>query len=101
MNKEPLDILKEKDPELFAAITTAKKTAYSDGAISAKNKILIALAVDMTKGAVNGIKSLAKQALEAGATKQEILEVLRIVYFICGVGSVYTAISALAEILDI
>jgi len=41
------------------------------------------------------IKSLAIQALESGATKNEIMETLRIVNFICGVGSMYASAVAL------
>ncbi len=99
MNKEPLDYLKEKDMEFFNTISSARKLAYSEGALSEKTKLLIALAIDASNDAVNGVKSLAKQAMNAGATKQEIFETLRIVYFICGVGSVYAAVQALNEIL--
>lgn len=99
MNKELLDYLKEKDMELFNTISSARKLSYTDGAISGKNKLLIALAIDASHGAINGVRSLAKQAMNAGATKEEVFETLRIVYFICGVGSVYPAVQVLNKIL--
>jgi alkylhydroperoxidase/carboxymuconolactone decarboxylase family protein YurZ len=47
----------------------------------------------------NGVKSLAQQAMEAGATHEEITEALRVANYISGVGSLYTAAQALNEIL--
>jgi alkylhydroperoxidase/carboxymuconolactone decarboxylase family protein YurZ len=61
--------------------------------------LLIALAIDIAKNSESGIKSLAMQALAAGATKKEITETLRIANYICGVGSMYTAGAALKDVL--
>jgi alkylhydroperoxidase/carboxymuconolactone decarboxylase family protein YurZ len=36
--------------------------------------------------------------MAAGATKEEILEVIHVVHYICGVGSVYTAAQGLQEL---
>jgi len=57
------------------------------------------MAFDASFGAVQGVKSLARQAIEAGATKEEIMETLRVAQYISGVGSVYTAAQALKELL--
>jgi len=43
------------------------------------------------------VKSLAGQAIEAGATQEEITEALRVANYISGVGSLYTAAQALNE----
>ncbi len=99
MNADPLDPIRRADKTLIDSISAGRELAFSDGEISKKNKLLIALAIDATKQAENGIRSLAMQALESGATKNEIAETLRIVNFICGVGSMYTAASALQDIL--
>jgi alkylhydroperoxidase/carboxymuconolactone decarboxylase family protein YurZ len=99
MNKDPLNIIKETDLSLFEQIGNARDLAFKDGEISKKNKLLIALAIDTAKRAENGIKSLAIQALETGATKNEIIETLRIVNHICGAGSMYSAAQALKDIL--
>lgn len=40
------------------------------------NKLFHAGAFDASHGAVNGVKSLAQQALEAGATKKELMKPL-------------------------
>jgi len=97
MNQNPLDFLKEVDPDLFKNITTTRNLAFQDGPLSLKHKLLIALALDAAHGATNGVKSLAKQALDAGATKEEIMDTLRVAYFITGVGSIYTAAQGLRE----
>jgi len=47
---------------------------------------------------VNGVISLAQQAIEEGATKEEITEALRVAQHLSGVGCVYTAAQALKEL---
>ncbi len=39
------------------------------------------------------------QAMEAGATKDEIMQAVKVTHYICGAGSVYTAAAALKDIL--
>jgi len=99
MSGDPLNVIKESDVSLFKQIGNTRELAFKDGEISKKNKLLIALAIDAAKNAENGVKSLAIQALENGASKDEILETLRIVNYICGAGSMYSAAAALKEIL--
>jgi alkylhydroperoxidase/carboxymuconolactone decarboxylase family protein YurZ len=99
MNGDPLNVIKEADLSLFEQINRNHELAFQDGEITAKNKLLIALAIDAAHHAEDGIKSLAILALKAGASKNEILETLRIVNFICGVGSIYAAAGALEDIL--
>ena len=98
MNKNPLDFIKENDNELFTHISANRNSAIKEGELSVKTKLLIGLALDAAKGTADGVKSFAKQAGAAGASKEEILEALRIVYYICGVGSIYTAAKALEDI---
>jgi alkylhydroperoxidase/carboxymuconolactone decarboxylase family protein YurZ len=93
-----MEFLKENNEQLFNNITSARNLAFRDGALSVKNRLLIALALDAAHGAVDGVKNLAKQAMDAGASKEEIFEALEVVYLISGVGSMYTAARALNEI---
>lgn len=99
MSTHPLGIIKEADATLFDKICNMREFAFEDGEISKKNKLLIALAIDISKNAENGIRSLAGAALAAGASKKEIMETLRIANYICGAGSMYTAAAALEDIL--
>ena len=99
MSFDPLDVLRKADNELIDNVAANRELAFGDGEISKKNKLLIALAIDVAKQSENGVRSLTMQALESGATKNEIMETLRIANFICGVGSMYIAAGALKEIL--
>ena len=55
------------------------------------------MALDASHGTVQGVKPLAQAAMQAGATREEITEALRVAQYIAGVGSVYTAAHALKE----
>ncbi|KXA96304.1 hypothetical protein AKJ38_03500 [candidate division MSBL1 archaeon SCGC-AAA259I14] len=76
---EFLQILKEKDPDYARSILDNYEKRFSDEALSAKTKTLIALALDAANGDVEGVKALAKRAKEQGATEDELLEVVEIV----------------------
>ena len=99
MNKNPLDIINEHDNELFKNVAGTKALALEDVALAKKYKLLIALALDASHGTVDGVRSLALQAMDCGAGKEEILESIRVANFISGVGCVYTAAEALKDIL--
>jgi len=98
MAEHPLKIFEKIDPELLKLVRDTNAFALADGALPRKIKFLIAMALDAAHGTVEGTKSLADQAMKAGATKEEIAEALRVTQFISGVGSVYTAARALKEL---
>jgi alkylhydroperoxidase/carboxymuconolactone decarboxylase family protein YurZ len=96
----PLKIYEKLDPALLKHIDNSRHFVFADGALPRKFKLLIAMAFDASYGAVNGVKSLAQQALEAGATKEEIAEAVRVAQYLSGVGSVYTAAQGLKDLLE-
>jgi alkylhydroperoxidase/carboxymuconolactone decarboxylase family protein YurZ len=98
MAENPMETIKNLDERLLEIVTDTKTLAFEDGDLSKKMKYLIALAVDLSQGATEGVKSIAKQAMKNGASKGEIIETLRVAYFISGVGCVYTAARALKDI---
>ncbi len=98
MPKSPLDVLEKMDPELIKQVKNSKDLAITDGALSKKVKLLIAMALDAAHGTESGVKSLASQAMQAGATKEELLETLRVAHYIAGVGAVFTAAHAFEEL---
>lgn len=98
MSEHPLKILEKCDAALLEEVQECGAFALSEGALSEKVKLLIALALDASHGAVGGVKALAREALDAGATKHEILEAVRVANFVCGVGSVYTAAHAFKDL---
>ena len=87
------------DPKLLDLINDTRDLALADGALSRKIKLLIAMVLDAVHGASDGVQSLAREAIKAGATKEEIAEALRVAQYICGVGCVYTAARALKDVL--
>ena len=98
MAEHPLKIFEEIDPELLKLVKNTNAFALAEGALPKKFKLLIAMALDASHGTVEGVKSLAEQAIKAGATKEEIVETIRVAQYISGVGSVYTAAHALKEL---
>jgi alkylhydroperoxidase/carboxymuconolactone decarboxylase family protein YurZ len=99
MPANPMDVLKALDGKLFDLVGASRTLAFEDGALPAKTKYLIALSLDASHGAVEGVRALAHQALKCGASKEEILEALRVTHFISGAGSIYAAARALEGIL--
>jgi alkylhydroperoxidase/carboxymuconolactone decarboxylase family protein YurZ len=93
-----LKILEKLDPDLLKLVENTSKFALADGALPRKFKLLIAMTLDASHGAVQGVKSLAQAATQAGATREEIIEALRVAHYVTGVGSVYTAAQALKEL---
>ena len=98
MPDHPLSTMMKLDPELTKHLQDSEEFVYSDGALPRKMKLMIAMAFDAAHGASNGVKSLAAQAMKAGATKEEITEALRVAYLLSGIGSVYVASQALKDV---
>ena len=98
MSQHPLSVFERIDPEFFQCVDDTREFALSDGALPKKFKFLIAMALDAAAGTVDGVRSLTQAVLAAGATKEEIAETLRSAQYISGVGSMYTAGRALAEL---
>ena len=96
----PLDVIRDADAELFEQMSNTRGLAFQEGALSQKHKLLIALAIDAVEHSEGGVRSLALQALEAGATQAEIMETLRVAYHICGVGCIYAAPRGLRGVFE-
>ena len=98
MAEHPLKIFEKVDPQLLGLVQNTNTFALADGALPRKIKFLIAMALDASHGTAEGTKSLAEQAMKAGATTEEIVETIRVAQYISGVGSVYTAARAFREL---
>jgi AhpD family alkylhydroperoxidase len=75
-NLGKLKNLEANAPDAMKAFWAFDKAAMSPGAISAKNKELMALAVAFTTQCPYCIEIHSKRAREAGANEQEISEVV-------------------------
>ena len=99
MPEHPLKIYEPVDPDLHKLAMGTQRFALDDGtALPKKYRFLIAMALDASIGAADGVISLAGGAARAGATREEIAETLRVVQYICGTSTLYTAARALREL---
>lgn len=92
--------VRKNDTDRCAYVEHGRTIALDTGALGRMEKLLIAMAMDAARGAANGVKSLALQAMEAGASREQVMEALRVAAYISGVGSVYTAAAGLQEVLE-
>jgi len=99
MTEHPLQFLIDNDPDLIKLDRDGAALEFSEGALSKKTKILLALALDASEGAANGVRALAREALAAGATREEILETIRVVHFLGGHSKLYAAAAGLKDVL--
>ncbi|WP_319476292.1 carboxymuconolactone decarboxylase family protein [Marispirochaeta aestuarii] len=100
MSFNPLAPIEKNDKDLYTYVEQGKTMALEAGALGRMEKLLIAMALDAAHGAANGVKSLALQAMEAGASMEQVMEALRVAAYISGVGSVYTAAAGLQDVLE-
>lgn len=91
------------DPNLVKAfLDQYVNTNKSDISIPKKYRELIVMAIGMATGTATTMKVHSKLAIENGATVDEICEVLRIVFFTCGVSKLLPALETLdLEPIDI
>jgi alkylhydroperoxidase/carboxymuconolactone decarboxylase family protein YurZ len=99
MPEHPLAAVCKIDPKMTDHLKEMHDLIYGSGVIPKKYKLLIAMAFDAAHGAVLGVRALAQQAINEGATEAEIAETLRVAYHLSGVGTLYTASAGLKDIL--
>ena len=71
-----------------------------DTSIPKKYRELIVMAVGMATGTATTMKVHSKSAMENGATIDEIFEVIRILFFTCGVTKLLPALEVLSEYFE-
>jgi len=71
-------------PSLMPAMGAFVNEAYKDGALSSKVKRLIALGIALSNGCTGCILAQTSQAIENGATKDEVLEACAVAMSIGG-----------------
>ena len=98
MPENPLSTSMKIDPKMVEHMKMTDDWVFADGALSGKVKLLMAMAFDAAQGAIGGVRALAQRAMNAGATKEEIAEALRVAYVMNGVGPIYIASQGLKEL---
>ena len=87
LNEERIGLrnsLAEALPGFMNRVSAVTDEAYKDGALSTKVKRLIALGVGLRAGCTNCILAQTLAAIEAGATRDEILETISVEVSISG-----------------
>ena len=69
---------REEKPGILEAQEAFMEKTYAEGAISTKNKRLMSLAIGIANGAAGCMIAQTMFALEAGATKDEVLEAIAV-----------------------
>jgi alkylhydroperoxidase/carboxymuconolactone decarboxylase family protein YurZ len=100
MPTNPLKSICSIDPVFMDHIKATNEMLYTDGALPKKFKYLMAMAFDAVHGAIPGVHFLARQAVNCGATKEEIAEALRMAYHFGGIGAVYIGSQGLDGIFE-
>lgn len=77
-------MLHEKDPEVLKSLYAYRRTVFDEGALSVKDKELIALALSVASKCEKCVEYHAEAAKKAGATEKEILEVLEVTMYMTG-----------------
>lgn len=90
-----LETLGDLDPDFLLKYNRCNRRLLQDGAIPAKYKILMALAVVASKQCEKCVISQMKSALENGATKEEIMETLDVISITSGAPAVAACRDAL------
>jgi alkylhydroperoxidase/carboxymuconolactone decarboxylase family protein YurZ len=99
MLEHPLKTLEKLDPKLVSMVEEMRNFAFREGALPKKYKFLMALAILTSQLADEGIKTFAQAAMQAGATRDEVAETLRLAYYHSGASGIFTANHALQDIL--
>lgn len=77
-------------PEVFDGFATTHRAAYTDGALTASTKELMAIAVAIAEGCEGCIASHARGAARKGATPEEVAETIGVaIQMKGGPGTVY------------
>ena len=87
LNNQRLELIgkfREALPDLMASQSAMLDGVYRDGALTTKVKRLISLGIALRAPATNCILAQTMRALEAGATRDELLETLSVAVAMSG-----------------
>ncbi|MDY0385753.1 MAG: carboxymuconolactone decarboxylase family protein [Methanolobus sp.] len=93
-----LETLGDIDPEFLKKYNRCNHKLLSDGALPAKTKILMALAVVASKQCERCAVVQMQSALKNGATKEEIMETMDVIFITSGAPAVAACRDALKQL---
>ncbi|HUY08745.1 MAG TPA: carboxymuconolactone decarboxylase family protein [Candidatus Dormibacteraeota bacterium] len=80
----PISELRQAIPEVWSGYTQTHRAVMVDGALSAKHKELIALAISVVKKCDGCVAAHARGAARRGATPQEVAEAIGVTLLLDG-----------------
>lgn len=86
-----LELIRDTNPDMFEAIEGMDEAVLKDGALSAKNKRLIAMAISASRQCPACVDTHARAAMYLGAKKEEIMETLFVCMLVGGAPSLAAA----------
>ena len=89
-----MDAMEKRDPEFAQMIGALMTKVNGPGALDAKTKTLITLALDAAGYHRDGVVALSKRARAQGASDAEIWEVIRLAYIVGGFPGLTTGLAA-------
>jgi len=90
-----MNLMSEMNPELFEHYKKCDEGIQEDGALSAKVKVLMSLAVMAAQRCEPCCESQMRSALNHGATKEEIMETMNVIFITSGAPGVASCRRAL------
>ena len=81
-------LLGKKDPEMMKALHRYKRQIFKDGELTLREKELIAAAISATLKCDKCLEFHADAALEAGASKKELMEAFEVAMYLVGPSAV-------------
>ena len=91
-----LDPMTQRKAEFVDLVEQVRRRAlYTPGALDVKTKLLVAFALDVARHRQGGARQLAQRARQAGASDEELLEVLQVLYSVSGMQSLSLGLPAL------
>ncbi len=95
---EIMNMMGELNPELFEHYKKCDDGIQEDGALSAKTKVLMSLAVMASQRCDACCESQMRSALNHGATKEEIMETMNVILITSGAPGVASCRRALKQL---
>lgn len=90
-----LEALKKNDPSFAERLRST--IVETDGVLDNKTRELVKLGISSVLRQIEGVKIHSQKAKEFGASKEEIAEIVRIVFLSSGVPGLYSAINAFED----
>jgi alkylhydroperoxidase/carboxymuconolactone decarboxylase family protein YurZ len=91
------DLVRDQSPELDRQNKADMEFLGSSSALSPREKLLIAMVLDAAANKPNGARIYGEKAVQAGATRQQVLDALTVLRMFWGRPALVTGAEALRQ----